>query len=184
MTFNRICDAIKFDGLSINHVAAVAKIPQSSLQRFCSGQQGLQMDGLKSVCEFLGMELVRRFNSEELSEYLQDGWSEAKGEIGKDTYESEKSEAWDEHAKEEWKSVSADQWGEYADEQDIDHDDTEEFQSWEVDAYNEWVSEEYESWSAEYDEENYAEWESDACATWKAEERERLESCEWIVITE
>ncbi len=183
MSFERICEAIKFDGLSVNGVAAAAKIPQSSLQRFCSGQQGLQMDGLRSVCDVLNMELVRRFNAEELAEYFQDGWSEAKDEIQKDTYESEKSEAWDEHTNEEWKLVASAQWQEYADEHEIAAEDTEEFEAWETDAWNEWKIEGYESWSISYDEEHYGAWESEACATWEAEERERLESCEWIVLT-
>ena len=168
MSFERICEAIKFDGLSINSVAVVTGIPQSSLQRFCTGQQGLQMDGLLRVCETLDLELVRRFNAEELEEYFNEGWREAKAEIEAEEYQLPKSEAWSEESIELWNA--------YVAENEIDVDDADEFA--------EWQQEEYPEWSTQYDEMNYSEWESTAYDEWKAEERDRLESCEWIVITE
>ena len=184
MSFERICEAIKFDGLSINSVAVVTGIPQSSLQRFCTGQQGLQMDGLLKVCEFLGLELVRRFDADELKEHMDNGWSEVKADIETEEYATPKTEAWHEHAAEQWKAESGSLWTEYATENELDVDDNDEYLAWETDSYQEWADKEYETWSTEYDEENYSEWEAEAYSEWEAEERERLESCEWIVITE
>lgn len=168
MSFERICEAIKFDGLSFNSVAVSNGIQPSSLHRFCNGEQGLQMDGLLRVCETLGLELVRRFNADELEEYLNEGWREAKAEIEADEYLPPKSDAWSEESIELWNA--------YVAENEIDVDDADEFA--------EWQQEEYPEWSTQYDEMNYSEWESTAYDEWKAEELERLESCEWIVITE
>lgn len=167
MSFGRICEAIKFDGLSINNAAAVAEIPQSSLQRFCAGQQGLQMDVLRKVCDFLGLELVRRFDADQLKQYFDKGWIEARADIEAE-YEIMKSETW----MDEYNVM----WQEYAQANELDEDSRSEFSEWKAEAYPEW--------SEDYDEENYATWESEARAKWQAEERARLESCEWIIITD
>ena len=168
MSFERICEAIKFDGMNVNSVAAVAKIPQSSLQRFCAGQQGLQMDVLRKVCDFLGLELVRRFDADQLNQYLDEGWIEVRSDIEGEEFDRLKSDA--------WADESAVMWQEYAKANELSEDDSSE--------YSEWESQAYPEWSSDYDQENYPTWESEACAEWQADERARLESCEWIVITD
>ncbi|MCE3014788.1 MAG: helix-turn-helix domain-containing protein [Pirellula sp.] len=181
MSLKRVCEAIEFDGLSVNRVAALAEIPQSSLQRFCSGTQGLQMDGLQRVCDVLGLELVRRFDEDDLEEYLKEGWEVAL-ENAKEEYESEKSEEWGEYAKEEWKKLSSTLWEAYCDENEIDSGDNDEFINWESDAYTEWETEEYGSWSMVYDQEYYQAWQSESNDEWRSEELERLRNCDWIVL--
>ena len=81
MSFSIICEAIKFDELSINSVAAGVEIPQGSLQRFCAGSQVLQMDSLVKVCGFLELELVRLVN---LDDYCEAIWQENSDDWWKD----------------------------------------------------------------------------------------------------
>ena len=168
MMFKRIYAAIQFDGMSVNNVAALSKIPQSSLQRFCSGQQGLQMDGLQNVCEVLGLELVRRLDVDELKEHMEEQWGELKAEAEAVEYDPLKSEA--------WREVSDKLWPKYARKNKLDASDSHK--------YAEWEAEEYLGWSVRYDDEHYSEWEAESCSEWEAEERERLEACGWIVIAD
>ena len=130
--------------------------------------QHMQMDGLQKVCEFLELELVRRFDGDELKEYFDEGWREVKAEAEAVEYYPPKSEAWTE--------VSGKLWPKYARKNKLDASDSHK--------YAEWEAEEYLGWSVRYDDEHYSEWEAESCSEWEAEERERLEACGWIVIAD
>jgi hypothetical protein len=166
MSFKLLCEVIQFDGMSVDTVAAVANIPQSSLQGFFAEEEGLQINAISKVCETLGLELVRRFRDGELIDYLNDFWEEAKTDIEAEEYDAPKEAAWSE--------VSDELWLEYANENNLAESDNDEYVAWEVEGYA--------AWSLEYDEETYAEWESEASAACKDTEQARLEECEWIII--
>lgn len=182
MSFSRICEAITFDGLSVNRVAALADIPQSSLQRFCAGKHGLQMDGLQRVCQILSLELVRRLDADELQQYLSDEWENEKSEIDWSEYETDKGEAWTAESGPLWESASKELWVKFAAENDLDSHNTDAFQSWAEDAYCGWSEEEWPVWSAEYDEQHQREFESAAYNVWETEKVDRLREVEWIIL--
>jgi plasmid maintenance system antidote protein VapI len=49
--------AVRATGKSINAVAKEAKVNQSILQRFVTGQRGLKLDTAERLCSHLGLEL-------------------------------------------------------------------------------------------------------------------------------
>ncbi|WDQ16381.1 helix-turn-helix domain-containing protein [Rhodopirellula sp. P2] len=156
-----ICDVMKFDGYSVNAAAAASGVGQSTLHRFCDGTRGMQIEAFAKVCETLGLELVRRFDEDSLTEYLDGLWEYGLEDLVSNEYSDPKADDWDQYLED----TRADSW---------EGDDDEEFA--------EWAEENYSEWSQEYDAEHYDVWESAARKSFDEREIERLKSQDWVVL--
>lgn len=193
-----ICDAIRFDGMSVNHAAIASGVGQSTLHRFCEGSRGMQLAAFETVCESLGLQLVRTYDSDELQQHLDDMWSDGRDDLFAADYEPEKTDAWNEYISDAWKEYSANEWessksesmatvaeeNEYDlnDTSDVEACETEAFRQWEADEYETWEAAEYETWTAAYDEEHLADWEKTARTEFNDEEISRMKTCDWILL--
>ncbi len=57
MVSQQLREAIDGSGQSRYAICKATGIPQSNMSRFMSGQSGLSMESLDTLCEFLGLEL-------------------------------------------------------------------------------------------------------------------------------
>ena len=57
-----INEAISLGGWSINSLANVSGVAQSSLHRFCKGEQGLRYDSLQRVIDCLNIHITTHQN--------------------------------------------------------------------------------------------------------------------------
>lgn len=193
-----VCESIEFDGRSITNVASQTKIPQSSLQRFCSGERGMQLDSFRSVCDHLELSLVRFVD---LGEYCRKHWEEYRDEIVHEAYGKFKESEWEAFADEAWKERKENIWeddqreiiSEYAKENDIiplDSDEIENlrdlaYEDWEQNLDEEsWRDDRFSDWSEAYDELHYSDWEEPAYEDFVSSTRVRLSKIDWVVLRE
>jgi hypothetical protein len=80
MDTRRVCEALRLFGYSINQAAAEAGVTQSSLSRFCSRSQGMQLDAFEKVCDLVGMELVLKYSEAEFTKLARGQWRDMKTE--------------------------------------------------------------------------------------------------------
>ncbi|MHB8953334.1 MAG: helix-turn-helix domain-containing protein [Pirellulaceae bacterium] len=168
---------------TINSLAIAAGVSQPVLSRFVAEGSNLNGDSVDKLTDYLGLELVQRVVWDDYVSELRDNgdihdaWKEHEAEA----WGEYSSDAWKEHAEEAWKEYEADAWKEAVANGE-----------WEEDDYEAWKEEEYTKWSAaeyfEWEESAYAEWEEEEYAGWEeqylAEERERLESRDYVIFVE
>ncbi len=191
-----VCAAITFDARSINGVAKATGIAQSSLQRFCAGERGMQLHAFEKACERLDLELVRFVD---LDEHCDENWEDEREDIQFEQYDRHKELAWDAHQEEAWDLHVEETWreqkreivAEYITSTGYQPTDGNELEQVVDDARENWISEldesewsehEYAIWSPQYDELNYDAWKEEAFEHFRDREKARLLKIEWIVL--
>ena len=190
-----LCKAIRFDGWSVNAVAKATNIPQSSLQRFCSGDRGLQMESFVKACDLLDLQLMRVVD---LDRHIEEKWEEEGRDEAHSEFEVKKEEEWAEHIASAWEEYHGEtwplekdeQWKVFAEANGIEPNDSNAFREWELDAferweedtYPDWESNEWDEWSIEYDDMHYEEWLENEFKEFKQREAARIKECDWIVL--
>lgn len=197
MKTSTVCAAIFFDARTINGVAKATGIAQSSLQRFCAGERGMQLSAFEKACQILDLELVRFVD---IGEYCEENWEEERQEIQYEQYDQHKEVEWDIYEKEAWEEHVEERWIEQkrefiaefisasgyqpTDAEGLEQVVAEAHESWisELDE-NEWSENEYSDWSSQYDDTNYDVWKDEAFENFREREKTRLSKIEWIVLT-
>lgn len=157
--------SIEMDGVTLNGLSVATGVPKTSLHRFVNGVGALNSQSLDTLCEYFGIEPVRRIN---LADRVSDLWDEVKG----DTWNEYVTDAWNEYVGDAWPDALQD----IIDSSNDVPTDEDEYQDWVSEQYSDWAADEYESWV----ESVYPSWEAAELEALRDEQRELLSQADFV----